>query len=125
MSPQAALVPALLSAWPAFAEGGALYPAADCAAFWFGYGDYAAVSPVLDEQPAAYDQAKAFRAAAIRLTGDAQAVDAHIARWRPDMARMMDAYIGYADRPSREMFERLSETCKDFARTQPETRLLQ
>lgn len=125
MSAQATLVPALLCAWPAFADGGELYPAADCAALWFGYGDYAAVSSFLDGQQAAYDKANAFRAAAIRLTGDAEAVEAHIARWRPDMALMMEAYIGHADRSSREIFERLSDTCKDFARTQPETRLLQ
>jgi hypothetical protein len=111
---------ALSGAAAAPAGGGAPTPAADCAALWFGYGDFATRSAWLDGETGAYRDARLFRAAAIRITGDTAAVDAHIARVRPDMALMMRAIVESADAPSRAVFERLAQTCADFAASQPE-----
>ncbi|WP_299965348.1 hypothetical protein [uncultured Roseobacter sp.] len=96
-----------------------LYPAAQCAAFWFGYADYAQWSKFLDGQPDDVELAQAFRAVALRL-GDQTEVDRFIAQQRPLMALLMEATIYAQDRQSREVFETLSETCEDYGAAQPE-----
>ena len=112
---------ALAGGLPAAAAGAAaVNPAADCAALWLGYGDYAGISAFLDGQQEAYDTAALFRSAAIRENGDAQAVDAHIAKVRHDMALMVEAHVELADPQSRDLFERFSQTCQDLADSLPE-----
>ena len=130
MTPPAALCG--LAAWglcaiaasPALpADDPALYPAAQCAALWFGYDDYAAVSPFLEPNPADAALAEAFRQVALRqTTGSAADIDAFITEQRPLMAFLVETYIYGGDRVNRDLYERLMQTCSDFAATQPETR---
>ncbi|MFP7570367.1 hypothetical protein [Marivita sp. S2033] len=104
------------------AAQGSLYPAAQCAAFWLGYEDYAQVSPYLDTDADAATAAAAFRKVALRLGGAESAVDAYIAEQRPLMALLMEGYIYGNDTQSREVFEDLSAICQEFADRHPETR---
>ncbi len=99
------------------------YPAAQCAALWYGYADHAAVSPVLDTGPATLDIADAFRAVAHRLD-DPATDDAFISLQRPLMALLVKAYVAFGSDPDRDIFQRLMQTCDAFAATQPETRAL-
>ncbi|MHC0054086.1 hypothetical protein [Actibacterium sp. D379-3] len=102
----------------------ALFPAAQCAAFWLGYGDFQSRYAIASGDAAdAYRVAADFRAAAIRLGGgDATAVDAYISEQRPLMLLMNKSFMIDGNRESQDMFDRLARTCDDFATTQPETR---
>jgi len=101
-----------------------VYPAAQCAAFWYGYADYADLSPYLDASPTDLEAAEAFREVALRLAGDASEVEQFISEQRPQMVRLMESYIFDGDVQSRDIFERLTATCEDFAADHPETRNL-
>ena len=105
------------------ADDPALFPAAQCAALWFGQDDYAQLSPYLDRDPKDLALAEAFRAVALRLTiqGPA-AIDAFIAAQRDQMSLLVEAFIFGGDRPSRDLYESLMQDCADFAAKQPETR---
>ena len=83
------------------------YPPAYCAALWEGYADVLG-----DEGERAL--AAEFRAASIRLIGEAQ-TDADIAERRPWIVDLMTAYIHDQDRQSREIFERLVTGCGRLA----------
>lgn len=99
----------------------ALYPAAQCAAFWFGWDDHARRSALLDRTPGDLERAGAFRLVAHRLSsGPAAGIDAFIADQRGLMMQMIEEGIFGAD-DSRGLMERLMQTCADFAETQPET----
>ncbi len=100
----------------------ALHPAAQCAAFWYGYSDYAKVSAYLDTDPSDAQAAEAFRKVALRLAERDAEVDSYIAAQRPLMTRLMESYIYGGDTQSRDIFERLSAICEDFAERHPETR---
>ena len=100
----------------------ALYPAAQCAAFWYGYADYAKLSPYLDFEQSDVEAAEAFRAVALRLSAPETEVITFIDAERPRMTRLMESYIYDGDAQSRDIFERLSATCQDFAARHPETR---
>lgn len=99
-----------------------LYPAAQCAAFWLGRDDYARESAFLDADPTDAARAAAFRAVAVRLAGEAAPVDAFLRKERRAMALMVEAYIYGGDVISRDLYERLLETCAAYAATQGETR---
>ncbi|MGO4915545.1 hypothetical protein [Pseudogemmobacter sp. W21_MBD1_M6] len=102
----------------------ALYPAAQCAALWYGYGDYAKASAYLEGEDEAHATADGFYRTAIRLNdGAAAAIDSFVAEQRPLMALMIEAYIYGHDKQSQDLFESLSQICSDFAATQPETRI--
>jgi len=107
---------------PAVAADDPLYPAAQCAALYLGVEDYARISAYLDPDPLNAEAAAAFRDVALRLGGSEDEVDAFIAEQRPLMKLMMDGYIYRGDTQSQDLFERLSETCRDFAERHPETR---
>ncbi|MCE2747986.1 MAG: hypothetical protein LW715_04160 [Rhodobacter sp.] len=65
------------------ADDPALFPAAQCAALWFGQADYAVVSPYLDSDPEDLELARAFRQVALRQTTQGPAaIDAFIAAQR-------------------------------------------
>ena len=101
----------------------ALFPAAQCAALWFGQDDYAQVSPYLDRDPKDLQLAEAFRAVALRLTTESPAaIDAFIATQRRQMSLLVEAFVFGSDRSSRRLFESLMQDCSDFAAKQPETR---
>ena len=105
------------------AEDPALFPAAQCAALWFGQDDYAQVSPYLDRDPKDLQLAEAFRAVALRqTTQNPAAIDAFIAAQRRQMSLLVDAFIFGSDRSSRRLYESLMQDCSGFAATQPETR---
>jgi hypothetical protein len=115
-------VAAALLAGPALADD-PYYPAAQCAAFWLGRDDYARVSTLLDTDPTDPARAAAFRAVAVRLNGgDQGAIDAFLATERHAMARLVEAYVYGGDDTSRDLHDRLLETCETFAATQEETR---
>jgi hypothetical protein len=109
---------------PAFAaDDPALFPAAQCAALWFGQDDYARVSPYLDRDPKDLQLAEAFRAVALRQTTQSPAaIDAFIAAQRRQMSLLVDAFIFGNDRSSRRLYESLMQDCSGFAAKQPETR---
>jgi len=101
----------------------ALFPAAQCAALWFGQDDYAQISPYLDRDPKDLQLAEAFRAVALRLTTESPAaIDAFIATQRRQMSLLVEAFVFGSDRSSRRLFESLMQDCSDFAAKQPETR---
>ena len=101
----------------------ALFPAAQCAALWFGQDDYAQVSPYLDRDPKDLQLAEAFRAVALRLTTQSPAaIDAFIATQRRQMSLLVEAFIFGSDRSSRRLYESLMQDCSGFAAKQPETR---
>ena len=99
-----------------------LPPAAQCAAFWYGYAEYAERSPYLDIDPRDRQFADAFRAAAVRVADPDASVDRFIEDQRPLMLQLVDAYIYSSDRQSRDLFERQLATCSDVAANHPETR---
>jgi hypothetical protein len=100
----------------------ALSPAAQCAAFWFGWDDYARASTLLDRSPGDLDRARAFRAAALRLTNAAPTtVDDFIAEQRPLMFALIDDGI-LGSRVSDDLIERLLRTCDAAAAGLPELR---
>ncbi|MCR8826400.1 hypothetical protein [Pseudosulfitobacter koreensis] len=102
-----------------------LYPAAQCAALWLGYSDYAARSLYLEVDPTDAARAAAFRAVAIRLGTSSRAeIDIYIAEQRPLMELLVEAMIFGRDRQSADVFEALGETCQSFAKDHPETRKL-
>ena len=106
---------------PAASADPAPYPAAQCAAFWFGWDDLARASTLLDRTPGDLTRAEAFRSAAHRLTTASPAsVDAFIADERGLMMQMIDEGL-YGAGESRDLMERLLQTCEDFGATQPET----
>lgn len=105
------------------AEDDPYYPAAQCAAFWLGRDDYARASAYLDADPRDAARAAGFRAVAVRLNGgDATAIDAFIEAERGSMVLLLDAYIYGADEQSRELHDRLLQTCADYGASQAETR---
>ena len=117
---------ALALATPALpADDPAIYPAAQCAALWFGQDDYAHASNLLDPDPHDLELAEAFRQVALRqTTQNPVAIDAFIGKQRPIMAFMVEAYIFGGDRQSRDVYETLMQDCADFAGNHPETRAL-
>jgi hypothetical protein len=122
--PRAALALALLAAPQAGPAGAdddpALYPAAQCAAFWFGWDDFARASTLIDRRPGDMARARAFRDAARRLTTAGQGpVDAFIAEQRPLMFALIDDAI-LGGRVSAELMERLLDTCDRAAAGLPE-----
>jgi len=105
------------------ADDPALFPAAQCAALWFGQDDYAQVSPFLDSDPKDLQLAEGFRAVALRLTTESPAaIDTFIAAQRRQMSLLVEAFIFGSDRSSRRLYESLMRDCSDFAAKQPETR---
>ncbi len=101
-----------------------LYPAAQCAAFWLGFTDYARISAYLDVDPTDKTRAEAFRAVALRLgTATPDTINGYIAEQRPLMAATMEAMIYGQNRAARDMFERLTERCSAFGAEHPETRM--
>jgi hypothetical protein len=115
-----ALALCLLQAGQAMAED-PLYPAAQCAAYWFGRDDVARRSSLLDADEGDPARAGAFRAVAVRLSGGDEEVDAFIRRERAAMDRLVRAAI-YGDPTSIDLQERLLRTCDAYAVTQDETR---
>jgi hypothetical protein len=109
-------------AMPALAAEDPYYPAAQCAAFWLGRDDYAQASTFLDADPTDAARAAAFRAVAVRLAGEAGPIDAFLRTERRAMARLVEAYIYGGDDTSRDLHDRLLETCQGYAATQAETR---
>lgn len=110
-------------ALPALAADDPFYPAAQCAAFWLGRDDYARASAYLDADPTDVERAAAFRAVAVRLNGgDAAEIDAFLRRERRVMALTIEAFIYGNDAESRDIHDRLLQTCEDYAATQAETR---
>lgn len=81
------------------------YPAATCAALWMAHAR--TLGPGAD--PAA------FRDAAVRLSGDAPAVDAFIATQTLRLVDLIHAYVDLSDQQSRDLFESLMKTCEGFA----------
>ena len=115
---------ALAFAGPASAaEDPALFPAAQCAALWFGQEDYAQASAWLDRDPKDLELAEAFRQVALRQTTQGPAaIDAFIKDQRRQMSLLVEAFIFGGDRPSRDLYDSLMQDCADFAARQPETR---
>ncbi len=102
-----------------------LYPAAQCAALWFGQDDYAAVSRLMEPVPGSLQLADGFRAVALRQSTQGQAgVDQFIAQQRPMMTFLVESYVFGGDEQSRKFYEKLMADCDAFAATQPETRPL-
>ena len=114
------------AAAPASAERNvSLYPAAQCAAFWLGFSDYARASAHLDLNPDDVARAHAFVQVALRLgTATQDEIEDHIRTQRRLMVSLLDGVIYRSDDVSQRVFERLTETCKNFGRAQPETREL-
>ncbi len=107
----------LALASPALAlDRAARYPAAQCAAFWLGRDDYARASPYLDRDTADLKLAQTSRDLAVALNGgNAAEVDAFITQERKVMAFMLDAFIFGGDAQSRDVHDRLLQTCNDLA----------
>ncbi len=99
------------------------YPAAQCAALMLGMAEYSHDSAFFDSNPDPLtDRAAAFRAVAIRQNGgDAGPVDTAIADQRPQMTRLLDAYIVRFDDQSRDIFRRLLQTCQEVTIEYPES----
>ncbi|PZQ96879.1 MAG: hypothetical protein DI533_15055 [Cereibacter sphaeroides] len=112
-------------ALPAFAaDDPALYPAAQCAALWFGQDDYAHASRLMKPDPGDLVMAEAFRTVALRLTTvGPEAIDAFITKQRRLMGFMIDDYIS-GDDQSQDLYQSLMQDCDAFAATQPETQNL-
>lgn len=103
----------------------AIYPAAQCAAFWLGFHDYAKRSPLLVPNAADPKRAEAFRAVARRLAPNRTAeVDQTIHNQRAEMALLTEAVIFSGDAQSRKLFETLTRVCADLGATHPETQAL-
>ncbi len=77
-----------------------------------GRDDYARQSAYLPRTPGDLARAAAFRDQAVRLNGGKAArIDAFIAAERGVMAFMFEAYIFGGDAQSRDLHNRLAETC--------------
>jgi hypothetical protein len=102
----------------------ALYPAAQCAALWFGWDDFARASTLLDRRRGDLALAEAWRREALRLTtGPAAMLDAFIADQRPLMAALVeDAILG--GRVSADLLDRLLLTCDPAAVQRPDLEAL-
>ena len=101
----------------------ALDPAAQCAAFWLGFNDYAKRSPFLEGSPDDLKRSDAFRNVAVRLApGRVTEIDHTIQDQRSAMALLAEAVIFGNDKQSRKVFETLGQTCESFGNEQPETR---
>ncbi len=99
----------------------ALYPAAQCAALWLGFSEYAKRSPFLDYNPDDLKRSDVFRRIALSLSPDRQPlIDQTIATERAAMALLVEAMIYGGDAQSRDVFERLTQRCEDFAAQYPE-----
>ena len=103
----AGLVAGPFLALAASADGVSPYPPSYCAALWDAYAE------VLGDR-GERDLAALFRAASIRLIGEAE-TDAQIADRRPWMVDLMNAYIYHQDDQSRDIFERLVRGCGELA----------
>jgi len=104
-------------------DDAAIYPAAQCAAFWLGFNDYAKRSPFLDSSPDDLNRSNAFRLVAVRLAPARVAeIDRTIQDQRSAMALLAEAVIYANDKQSRKVFETLTQTCESFASKHPETR---
>lgn len=110
-APLACLLAGAFAATAGRAETISPYPPAYCAALWEGYADVLG-----DEGERAL--AAEFRAASIRLIGEAE-TDRQIAERRPWIVDLMTAYIHDQDRQSREIFERLVTGCGRLAADLP------
>lgn len=121
---RAALIVGAALAAPAQGERNpSIYPAAQCAAFWLGYADYARASAYLDFDPTDLGRAQAFRAVALRLaTATPGEIETYIDTQRPLMASLMEAVIYTRSRSAQTVFERLTTTCKTFGAAHVETR---
>ena len=86
------------------------YPAATCAALWTAHAR--TIGPGEDPM--------GFREAAVRLSGDAAAVDTFIATQTLRLIDLIHAYVDLSDSQSRELFEGLMTTCDSFAAETPE-----
>ena len=103
----------------------ARYPAAQCAALWYGFDDYARLSAFLDRNDGDLARAEAFRDVAYRLDGGrTERVDAFVTGQRRLMTRMIEAMIYGGDEQSRDVFRRLAATCESLAAEHPETEAL-
>lgn len=100
-----AVVLAVAGPAPGLAQDDPAYPAATCAALWMAH--VRTLGPGADPS--------AFRDAAVRLSGDAPAVDAFIATQTLRLVDLIHAYVDLSDRASRELFESLLLTCERFA----------
>lgn len=115
--------PAFLSAALAFgaadvsaAEDPAIYPGAQCAAFWYGFSDFTQLTPFMTVNPRDVAQAETFREIALRLAPDRRSeIEQTIAEQRPQMALLAEAMIYGDDTQSMEIFQNLAETCERFA----------
>ncbi|MCX8224878.1 MAG: hypothetical protein OTI35_02300 [Sulfitobacter sp.] len=104
-------------------DDAAIYPAAQCAAFWLGFNDYAKWSPFLDSSADNVKRSNAFRAVAVRLAPTrVTEIDRAIQDQRSAMALLAEAVIYANDNQSRKVFETLTQTCESFASKHPETR---
>lgn len=117
-----AMVLGVATAGPTRAADDPFYPAAQCAALWLERDDYAQVSRFIDADPTDAARAAAFRAVAVRLAGEAEPIDAFLRKERRAMARLVEAYVYGGDDTSRDLHDRLLETCGAYAATQAETR---
>lgn len=96
---------ALLPPASGLAQDDPAYPAATCAALWMAHAR--TLGPGADPS--------AFRDAAVRLSGDAPAVDAFIATQTLRLVDLIHAYVDLSDQQSRDLFESLMKTCEGFA----------
>lgn len=100
-----------------------IYPAAQCAAFWLGFNDYAKSAPFLEKSLGDLKRSDAFRDVAVRLApGRVTEIDRKIQDQRSPMALLAEAVIYANDEQSRKVFETLAQTCESFGNEQPETR---
>ncbi|MEO1363067.1 MAG: hypothetical protein AAFU86_04735 [Pseudomonadota bacterium] len=77
----------------------------------------------LDHLLADVNRANAFRDVALRLaTAAPDEIDRYVTEQRPLMVSMLDALIYNRSHTSRDVFERLIETCKTFGAQHAETR---
>lgn len=96
---------------PAWSQDDPAYPAATCAALWTAHAR--ALGPGADPL--------GFREAAVRLSGDAAAVDAFIATQTLRLLDLIQASVDPADTESGALFEGLKAVCDAFAAEAPET----
>ena len=102
------------------AEDPAIYPAAQCAAFWLGFSDYAQRSAFLDYDPDDLTHSQMFRDIAVNLSPSrTDEIDAKISSERTAMALLVEAMIYGGDEQSRDVVERLTATCDRFAADHP------
>ena len=98
------------------ADDSAIYPGAQCAAFWYGFSDFTHLTPFMTVNPRDIEQAESFREIAFRLAPDRRSeIEQTIAEQRPQMALLAEAMIYGDDAQSMEIFQNLAETCERFA----------